>query len=261
MSKFNPEWIPNILKMIEDGYLKREIAEHYGISKSTFEYQSRKYGLHEIKTKDRRFKRVPIAEIEKMYYEENKSLVEIGNLLNFSEFTVRSQLRKHSNGTIKDNEKLKMTLDECKVMYEKGYSLTDVSESSGYAVNTLKRKLLKLGVSIRNCLDSQLNVAYENHKGKHYFRSSWEANTAKYLDSHNLDWLYEPTTFNLGDCKYTPDFIVYDSEGNIEHVIEVKGQFNDYCIRKMRLFMILYPDFNYEVWDQKTIRTIQKGVA
>jgi len=50
-------------------------------------------------------------------------------------------------------------------------------------------------------------------------RSSWEVAYAKYLDKNNIKWLYESKTFNLGNCTYTPDF--YLPETNT--YVEIKG--------------------------------------
>ena len=261
MTKFKEEWIPTILEMIEQGYLKKEIANFFGISKSTYEYAARKYGFNNIKTKDRRFVRVPIEELEKAYYQEGKTLVEIAQKYGVTESTVRYQLRKMSKGTKADNKKYKLSLQECKKLYEQGLGLETISEKSGYPMTTLRRRLKEMGVEIRNPLDAHKNVLYERNGEKFYFRSTWEVFVASFLDSNNKKWKYEEITFNLGDCKYTPDFVVYDDKGNIEMIIEVKGQFNDYCIRKMMLFEILYPEIEYQVWEQEVIRKIMKEVA
>lgn len=66
-----------------------------------------------------------------------------------------------------------------------------------------------------------------------YFRSSWEANYARYLnfiiknDKSMLRWEYEPQTFEFKKIKkgtrfYTPDFKIYFASGAIEYH-EVKG--------------------------------------
>ena len=55
-------------------------------------------------------------------------------------------------------------------------------------------------------------TAYVDPKGtEHRFRSSWEADWAKWFDYLGLDWQYEPKRFDLGPHHlgvYTPDFHV-----------------------------------------------------
>jgi len=55
-------------------------------------------------------------------------------------------------------------------------------------------------------------TAYVDTKGvEHRFRSSWEADWAKWFDCLGLEWKYEPKRFDLGPQHlgvYTPDFHV-----------------------------------------------------
>lgn len=51
------------------------------------------------------------------------------------------------------------------------------------------------------------------------FRSSWEANFAKWLDLSDIKWLYESETFDLGNTTYTPDFYLPE----FDCYIEIKG--------------------------------------
>jgi hypothetical protein len=65
-----------------------------------------------------------------------------------------------------------------------------------------------------------------------YFRSSWEANYARYLtwlmENRQIEnWEYEIDTFEFTEIKkgsrfYTPDFLVYNCDGTTEYH-EVKG--------------------------------------
>lgn len=61
---------------------------------------------------------------------------------------------------------------------------------------------------------------------KKIFRSSWEANFAKWLNLSEIKWEYEPKSFDLGNTTYTPDF--YLPEFNC--YIEIKG----YWYKKQR---------------------------
>jgi len=64
------------------------------------------------------------------------------------------------------------------------------------------------------------------------FRSSYELIYAKYLDKQGIKWEYEPKTFDLGNCTYTPDFYLSESDT----YIEVKGWWRDDAKKKFNSF-------------------------
>ncbi|MFH1258686.1 MAG: DNA polymerase III subunit alpha, partial [Elusimicrobiota bacterium] len=77
----------------------------------------------------------------------------------------------------------------------------------------------------------------------HYVRSNWEADFARVLNLYNLDYQYEPKTFQLKRqngkiLHYTPDF--YVPKQNIFY--EIKGWFHDLDQEKINLFERQYPD-------------------
>jgi len=55
----------------------------------------------------------------------------------------------------------------------------------------------------------------------HDTRSGWEESVALMLVDEEIDYEYEPKKYNLGECRYVPDFVV----DNI--IIEVKGRASD----------------------------------
>lgn len=55
------------------------------------------------------------------------------------------------------------------------------------------------------------------------FRSRLESAWARYFDSKQLPWLYEPQTFREGRFSYTPDFRI-DQAGSSSLWVEVKGR-------------------------------------
>jgi len=70
-----------------------------------------------------------------------------------------------------------------------------------------------------------------------YFRSSWEANYARYLNHFNIKWAYESTTFKLGQgVTYTPDFKLGDNT-----YVEIKGWLTEKGKKKLNLFKLQYP--------------------
>lgn len=74
-------------------------------------------------------------------------------------------------------------------------------------------------------------------QGKICFKSSYEFEYAKYLDSKSILWYYEIETFNLGNMTYTPDFFLV----NEEKFVEVKGYMSELSQNKINKFLEQYP--------------------
>lgn len=86
-----------------------------------------------------------------------------------------------------------------------------------------------------------------------WFRSNWEVAYAKYLDKHNIKWLYEPKTFDLGDTTYTPDFYLPKNDT----YIEIKGYKSDVFIQKMKLFRKIYIKIKIEIIDKMKLLSLR----
>lgn len=86
---------------------------------------------------------------------------------------------------------------------------------------------------------------------RHYFRSKWEANYARYLQflkskSQILDWDFECKTFwfegiKRGTVSYLPDFLVTKLDGTQEWH-EVKGYMDAKSNTKIKRFAKYFPD-------------------
>jgi len=83
-----------------------------------------------------------------------------------------------------------------------------------------------------------------------YFRSSWEANYARYLNwlvqqGTIARWGYEVDTYEFpvkrGSRFYTPDFKVYDHDGQFEYH-EIKGYMDQRSATKLKRMAKYYPD-------------------
>lgn len=74
------------------------------------------------------------------------------------------------------------------------------------------------------------------NNGNLCFRSSWELEFAKYLDSIEEEWKYESKQFHLGDSTYTPDFYLK----NFDLYIEIKGFWQRGYKEKFEKFKLLY---------------------
>jgi hypothetical protein len=69
-------------------------------------------------------------------------------------------------------------------------------------------------------------------------RSSYEVVLAKGFDALGIQWLYEPTRFDLGTCTYLPDFYLPE----LGVYWEAKGYYDPESRRRTQLFRQLHPD-------------------
>lgn len=118
----------------------------------------------------------------------------------------------------------------------------------------LKAKILKYGTLVSNPsnrLGASWKAGWREIGGKkHYFRSRWEANYARYLQwkkerNEIKDWEFEPDTFWFNNIKrgvrsYLPDFKVFKNDGTF-YYDEVKGWFDDRSKTKMKRMKKYYP--------------------
>lgn len=91
---------------------------------------------------------------------------------------------------------------------------------------------------------------------KHYFRSRWEANYARYLEFLKCNdsisnWEYEPHTFwflniKRGVRSYLPDFKITEKDGS-HYWVEVKGYFDSRSLTKIKRLKKYYPDERLDV--------------
>ena len=91
--------------------------------------------------------------------------------------------------------------------------------------------------------------------GDMFFRSSWEANYARYLNHNNIDWEFEPKHFELeNETTYTPDF--YLKETN--EYIEVKGYWMEDAKEKYEMFKSQYPEVKIRLVDEESYKQLIK---
>lgn len=126
------------------------------------------------------------------------------------------------------------------------------------AVERLGHKGKRYGAGRRN------DVA--DPRGKHpYFRSTWEANYARYLKLLLLggritDWEYEPCTFwfkgiRRGTTNYKPDFKVTRGTGLVEYH-EVKAWMDRKSKTKIKRMAKYHPDVDLVVIDEAAYRKL-----
>ncbi|RJQ44385.1 MAG: DUF1064 domain-containing protein [Gaiellales bacterium] len=106
--------------------------------------------------------------------------------------------------------------------------------------------------------------------GDIYFRSTWEANYARYLvflSKHGkvVEWQYEPEIFRFPNVKrnpisYTPDFKVTYADGRVEWV-EVKGFWDSGSRSKWKRMAKFYPEIRITVIGKEEYKAIAKWKA
>lgn len=106
--------------------------------------------------------------------------------------------------------------------------------------------------------------------GDMHFRSSWEANYARYLNllirqKIITAWEYEAETFwfeaiRRGTRSYTPDFRITEPSGSI-YFVEVKGWMDAKSKTKLKRMKKYYPAVEIRVVDQKAYREISRKLG
>lgn len=105
--------------------------------------------------------------------------------------------------------------------------------------------------------------------GNVYFRSSWEANWARYLNwlmsiGEVLRWEFEPDTFEFpvrrGSRFYTPDFKVFNKDGSVEYH-EVKGWMDKRSATKLKRMAKYHPAIKLVLIDAKQYRAVARKIA
>jgi hypothetical protein len=93
-------------------------------------------------------------------------------------------------------------------------------------------------------------------KGSYYnniwMRSTWEIALAKWFDKQNIKWLYESKTFDLGNCTYTPDFYLPETDT----YVEVKGFWRDDAKKKFEEFKKIYCGEKIKVLGKQELKNL-----
>lgn len=101
-----------------------------------------------------------------------------------------------------------------------------------------------------------------------YFRSSWEANYARYLNflvsnGDIISWDYEEDTFRFpverGNMQYTPDFKITLPNGEIEYH-EIKGWMDADSVVKIKRMAKYYPDIRLIVIDKDAYQALARDI-
>lgn len=131
----------------------------------------------------------------------------------------------------------------------------------------LKQRETKIKNGTLNPMKMQKNPYSRTKGGKRkdlnniFFRSSWEANMARYYNYLGIEWQFEPKTFvfkniTRGSVSYTPDFYL----PKLDKWVEVKGWMDSKSKTKLKRFEKQYPEEGQklELITQKEYNQIKK---
>lgn len=105
--------------------------------------------------------------------------------------------------------------------------------------------------------------------GGMYFRSSWEANYARYLNwlisiGEIFKWEYEPDTYEFpvkrGSRFYTPDFKVFNNDNSVDYH-EIKGYMDPRSATKLKRMAKYYPEIKVILISKDEYYSIQSVVS
>lgn len=161
--------------------------------------------------------------------------------------------------------KVELICENCGKKYYKTPSLADKSRFCSRSCLALWR--------IKNEEFDYMKRSYKSGKRSDmngmYFRSSWEANYARYLNwlislGEIKSWEFEVDEFKFpvkrGNVRYLPDFKILNNDGSIEYH-EVKGYMDDDSRVKLKRMAIYYPESKIVVIDKDCYRSIEKQVS
>lgn len=105
---------------------------------------------------------------------------------------------------------------------------------------------------------------------RHFFRSSWDANFARYLqwkkDHKQIhDWEYEPETFwfdgvKRGCVSYKPDFRVTEMDFS-QYRVEVKGWMDAKSATKIKRMKKYHPEIVLVIMSAAEFRKLARDLA
>lgn len=145
-------------------------------------------------------------------------------------------------------------------------------------VNSEETKQRQSDFMMKMQADGKLRKGYSRGKqGKRvdlnniFFRSSWEANYARYLNflikqKQIHKWEFEPNTFRFEEIKrgtrsYLPDFKIWNKENSIPYYIEVKGWMDDKSKTKLKRMAKYYPNVEVKIVGEKEYKEIKNKIA
>ena len=189
-------------------------------------------------------------------FEENEKPWSVDKLT----VSISDKTKSYFSNPKEHSEDLKnYVIDELKHIYDSGYGLKVIARELGISYTQLRTYFNKFNIEWRKGTSVVTDILKEfrskrvkgnknpwsyidntNHGSisgyyislsgeKIYLRSTYEYMIAKYLDRNKFNWKHEPFLMkcenNGNESNYKPDFVLYDENGNVKRIIEIKGGF------------------------------------
>lgn len=193
-------------------------------------------------------------------YLDGASLVEAAEAFDVSKQTIIAELRRRGIARRHVGRKTRFADEpETRAQILKGYEngatiplLADVYRCSRDAI---KQVLTDANVALRKDGPGKCVFQFIDRKGREFWmRSSWEIKTAIFLDQKERDWDYEKESYEIGlRRRYTPDFWVYDADGKLAQLLDVKGWLYPESDERIGRFRTAYPGLPFELWGQEEL--------
>ncbi len=90
-----------------------------------------------------------------------------------------------------------------------------------------------------------------------YFYSRWEANIARLYTFLRIQWVYAPTSFDIGNQVYTPDFYLPETDT----YVEVKNFMGEYSKKRDFKFRQKYPHLRLEMILKEAYLELEKNYS
>lgn len=236
------------IQYVRDNYKSynlREVADYLGREKTNICRLAKELGLDRTKRK---------SENPKTYRDENGVPHYVGWVRKTTEeiAETRSAIMKrwhgeneHPKGMLGKHHSNEYRKELARRIKENWANMTPEKLENRF----LKQRASKVKNGTLNPMINSSNPYSRTKSGKRadlnntFFRSSWEANMARYYNYIGVKWQFEPKTFvfntiKRGSVSYTPDFYLPEKD----RWVEVKGWMDEKSKTKLKRFEKYYPE-------------------
>lgn len=149
-------------------------------------------------------------------YEDEYGLKEIAKMLNMSYSGCRSLFKYLEIDFKKGRSVVTNRLRE----FRKQKANLELLNGTGWFSDETRSKLQIINSTSRGVQ----GYYYSTYNNKYvWLRSTYEYIYAKWLDSHKFNWDVECKVYKLKNTNYTPDFFIFNCDGKLTNIIEIKG--------------------------------------
>lgn len=199
-------------------------------------------------------------------FNNGETLLDIERKLDISRHTIKKYLSQLGFERTKD-EVNKITQIKREESMLKKYGVVNISQVDDLEIQNRRTQGVKRrcrgqwsgdkNPNFKNKIGNNFGFRYgiREDLGNIFFRSSWEANYARFLNFKQEKWQYEYKTFELKDGRtYTPDFYLE----NEDVFVEVKGFWRDDAKEKFELFKLEYSEVKIKLIQEKEYKKLLK---